>query len=111
MNLYDVVVVGAGLAGLQSARLLAGRGLKVLLLDRKPRVDRFVHTTGIFVRKTLESFDLPADCLGPVVRDVVLYSPAGRALHLSSPHDEFRVGRLRRLYARWLDEAVRNNFV
>ncbi|QIA26646.1 NAD(P)/FAD-dependent oxidoreductase [Thermaerobacter sp. PB12/4term] len=106
MNLYDVVVVGAGLAGLQSARLLAGRGLKVLLVDRKPRVDRFVHTTGIFVRKTLESFDLPAEYLGPVVRDVVLYSPAGRALHLSSPHDEFRVGRLRRLYARWLDEAV-----
>ncbi|QBS37577.1 NAD(P)/FAD-dependent oxidoreductase [Thermaerobacter sp. FW80] len=106
MNLYDVVVVGAGLAGLQCARLLAGQGVKVLLVDRKPQVDRFVHTTGIFVRKTLESFDLPADCLGPVVRDVVLYSPAGRALHLSSLHDEFRVGRLRRLYGRWLDEAV-----
>ncbi|PZN10776.1 MAG: FAD-binding monooxygenase [Bacillota bacterium] len=104
---YDVIIVGAGLAGLQCARLLAGRGLRVLLVDRRPAPHRYVHTTGIFVRKTLEDFDLPPDCLGPAVRDVILYSPGGRALHLSSPRDEFRVGRLRRLYALWLEEACR----
>ena len=31
-----------------------------------------VHTTGIFVRRTLEHFDLPEACLGPPVRDVML---------------------------------------
>ena len=32
--------------------------------------------TGIFVRRTLEDFDIPEDCLGPAVRHVALYSPA-----------------------------------
>ncbi|MDQ3522854.1 MAG: FAD-dependent oxidoreductase, partial [Gemmatimonadota bacterium] len=54
----DVVVVGAGLAGLQCTRLLAASGLRVLLVDAKAAVDRAVHTTGIFVRRTLEDFAL-----------------------------------------------------
>ncbi|HET6762286.1 MAG TPA: NAD(P)/FAD-dependent oxidoreductase [Longimicrobiaceae bacterium] len=102
---YDVAVIGAGLAGLQCARLLGERGLRVLLADRKAQVDRGVHTTGIFVRRTLQDFDLPEECLGPAVRDVVLYSPGGRALPLASGHDEFRVGRMGLLYRRWLERA------
>jgi flavin-dependent dehydrogenase len=102
---FDVLVVGAGLAGLQCARLLARAGRRVLLVDRKRAVDEAVHTTGIFVRRTLEDFRLPADCLGPPVRHVTLYSPARRALQLASSHDEFRVGRMGRLYSRLLAEC------
>jgi flavin-dependent dehydrogenase len=64
-----------------------------------------VHTTGIFVRRTLEDFALPADCLGAAVRRVTLYSPARRAQTFESQHDEFRVGRMSRLYARLLREC------
>ena len=77
---YDVIIIGAGLAGLHCARLLGKRGLKVLLADRKESLDTSIHTTGIFVRRTLEDFDIPEDCLGPAVRHVTLYSPA-RATH------------------------------
>jgi flavin-dependent dehydrogenase len=104
---YDVIVVGAGLGGLQCARLLARAGARVLLADRKRALDESVHTTGIFVRRTLEDFDLPADCLGPAVSRVTLYSPARRALELASAHEEFRVGRMGRLYLRMLDDCVR----
>jgi len=104
---YDVVVVGAGLGGLQCARLLGGAGLRVLLVDRKRALDERVHTTGIFVRRTLEDFPLPPDCLGPAVRSVTLYSPARRALTLRSPHDEFRVGRMGKLYLRFLADCGR----
>jgi flavin-dependent dehydrogenase len=65
MENYDVIVIGAGLAGLQAACLLGQRGRRVLLVDRKPALDKSIHTTGIFVRRTLEDFNLPADCLGP----------------------------------------------
>ena len=98
MENYDVVVVGAGLAGLQCARLLSGEGARVLLVDRKISLADSIHTTGIFVRRSLEDFDLPEGCLGPAVRHVTLYSPARRPLLLESTYDEFRVGRMGRLY-------------
>lgn len=106
MNNYDVLVIGAGLAGLQCSRLLGERGLRVLLVDRKPSLDQSIHTTGIFVRRTLEDFALPEDCLGPAVRHVTLYSPSRRSMELISPYDEFRVGRMGRLYQRLLDKCV-----
>jgi flavin-dependent dehydrogenase len=105
MEEFDVVVIGAGLAGLQCARLLARENVRVLLADAKRDLSERVHTTGIFVRRTLEDFALPADCLGPAVRRVTLYSPARRARTLESQHDEFRVGRMARLYGRLLSEC------
>jgi flavin-dependent dehydrogenase len=101
----DVLVVGAGLAGLECARGMAARGLHVVLVDAKRSVDSAVHTTGIFVRRTLEDFDFPEGTLGPAVRHVVLYSPAGRPLMLESPREEFRVGRMGELYRHRLEEA------
>ncbi len=100
MEEFDVTIVGAGLAGLHLAQLLAESGLRVALVDRKRAPDESVHTTGIFVRKTLEDFDLPEECLGPPIRDVTLYSPRLRAIRLASKHDEFRVGRMPSLYRR-----------
>ena len=108
MEQFDVVIIGAGLAGLQCARLLSRTGLKILLVDRKPTLTDSIHTTGIFVRRTLEDFDIPEDCLGPAVREVTLYSPGRRALQLSSEKDEFRVGRMGRLYQRFLEQSSAN---
>lgn len=105
MQKYDVVIVGAGLAGLQCSRLLGRSGLKVLLIDRKESLRNSIHTTGIFVRRTLEDFDIPDDCLGSAVRQVTLHSPARRSLELTSPHDEFRIGRMSRLYERFLEQS------
>ena len=107
MENHDVVIIGAGLAGLHCARLLGQRGLSVLLVDRKEALDASIHTTGIFVRRTLEDFDIPNDCLGPAVRHVTLYSPSRRRMELESPHDEFRIGKMGRLYTRYLDHCLR----
>ena len=105
MNSFDVIVVGAGLAGLQAARLLAGHALRVLLVDRKASLEQMVHTTGIFVRRSLDDFSLPPSCLGPPIRHVTLYSPARHALALESPRDEFRIGRMGPLYTRLLKDC------
>ena len=106
MGTYDVAIIGAGLAGLQCARLLAQQGLKVALIDRKSTLDQKIHTTGIFVRKTLVDFDFPADSLGPPIKHVTLYSPARRALELVSKHDEFRIGRMGQLYQQYLNQCL-----
>lgn len=103
---YDVTIIGAGLAGLQCARLLGQQGLNVLLVDRKHSLDQKIHTTGIFVRRTLVDFDLPDDCLGPGIKHVTLYSPALRPLELVSKHDEFRIGRMGPLYQRYLQQCL-----
>jgi flavin-dependent dehydrogenase len=104
---YDIAVIGAGLAGLQCARELARRGLRVVVIDRKTSLAAPVHTTGIFVRKTWEDFPLLNEQLGPGIRDVVLYSPAGRAMTLRADQDEFRIGRMSGLYLWLLDQCVR----
>ena len=106
MDNFDVTIVGAGLAGLQCARLLGRSGMRVLLIDRKSSLTRSIHTTGIFVRRTLTDFDLPEDCLGPVIKHVTLYSPNHRSLDLVSEHDEFRIGRMGQLYSRLLNQSL-----
>ena len=108
MQQFDVVIIGAGLAGLQCARLLGSAGLKILLVDYKQRLSDSVHTTGIFVRRTLEDFDIPEECLGPALREVTLYSPARRSMKLSSGHDEFRIGRMGLLYNKFLEQSLAN---
>jgi len=105
--MHDVAVIGAGLAGLQCARLLATRGLRVVLIDRKETLAAPIHTTGIFVRKTWEDFPLPDEQLGAPIRDVHLYSPSLRSLHLRADHDEFRVGRMEWIYLHLLEQCSR----
>ena len=107
MNTFDVAVVGAGLAGPQLARRVAGRGLRVVLLDGKASLTSGIHTTGIFVRKTWEDFPLPDEQLGRAIREVVLYSPRRRSLHLTADHDEFRVGRMGWIYLYLLEQCSR----
>src|SRR3954452_24729055 len=40
----DVVVIGAGVAGLEAARRLAGGGLRVIVLEARPRVGGSIDT-------------------------------------------------------------------
>jgi flavin-dependent dehydrogenase len=95
----DVLVIGAGLAGLHTATLLARQGHDVLVVERRPDLTRAIHTTGIFVRKTLDDFPLAPECLGPPIRRVVLYPPGlRRPVVLVSARDEYRVGDMAPLY-------------
>jgi flavin-dependent dehydrogenase len=103
----DVLVVGAGLAGLHTATLLARRGHEVLLAERRPGLTGAIRTTGIFVRKTLDDFPLPPECLGPPIRRVVLHPPGrGRPVTLDSERDEYRVGDMGPLYVAAAREAA-----
>jgi flavin-dependent dehydrogenase len=104
----DVLVVGAGLAGLHTATLLGRAGHDVLLVERRPRLAGAIRTTGIFVRRTLDDFPLPAECLGPPIRRVVLYPPGlRRPVTLDSARDEYRVGDMAPLYVAAAESATK----
>ncbi|MER5321607.1 NAD(P)/FAD-dependent oxidoreductase [Streptosporangium roseum] len=99
MQTVDVLVVGAGLAGLRTARLLARRELNVMVVDRRRSLSTGIRTTGIFVRRTLDDFDVPDHMLGPGIRDVLLYPPSRRApIRLTSDRDEYRVADMAAVY-------------
>ena len=106
MKTFDVVIIGAGLAGLQCARLLSFTKAKILLVDCKTDLTRNIHTTGIFVRKTFEDFEFPAGTLGKPIRKVALYSPKLKKLSLESKTDEFRVGRMDLIYKEFLQNCL-----
>lgn len=103
----DVLVVGAGLAGLRTATRLVELGHDVLLAERRADLTAGIRTTGIFVRRTLDDFALPEEHLGPPIRRVVLYPPSLRhPVELVSDRDEFRVADMPGLYASVASSAL-----
>jgi geranylgeranyl reductase family protein len=84
MKRYDVVIVGAGFAGLACAREAALLGLRVCVLERQAEPGRSVHTTGIVVREAAERMQIPAT-LTRRVEGVRLYAPSLRYVDLDAP--------------------------
>ena len=78
---YDLVVVGAGFAGLACARRAAVLGLSVLVLDRKSGPGEHIHTTGILVKEAWEEWGVPAPLVRRV-RRVRVYDPKHRFVEL-----------------------------
>ena len=78
----DVVVVGAGFAGLACAKRAAERGLSVLVVDQQPTPGRYVHTTGILVREAEAEWPAPASVVRKLSR-IRLYAPSQRYVDLA----------------------------
>lgn len=73
MEKYDVVIVGAGTAGIILARELAKNKRKVLLLDRKKNLLEFsFNTLGSFI--DLEQFDLSRDVVAQDIDTICFHS-------------------------------------
>ncbi|MDH5410777.1 MAG: FAD-dependent oxidoreductase, partial [Alphaproteobacteria bacterium] len=58
-NSYDIVIIGAGYAGLVCARVAAQRGLKVLVIEKKAEAGIQLHTTGIIVKEAADELHIP----------------------------------------------------
>jgi len=104
-KLCDLVIVGAGFAGLVCARTAAMRGLKVVVLDAKPDPGARVHTTGILVKEAADEIDLP-HALARRVHGVKLHTPSDRQINLFAPGYYFLTTRTAALL-RWLGDEAR----
>lgn len=85
---YDLVIVGAGFAGLACAKRASERGLSVLVLDRQPSPGRVIHTTGILVQEAQASWTAPAELVRKIDR-LRIYAPSHRYIELHSNEYSF----------------------
>ncbi|UCH74955.1 MAG: NAD(P)/FAD-dependent oxidoreductase [Rhodospirillales bacterium] len=81
---FDLVVVGAGFAGLVCARVAAERGLSVAVIERKQEPGLQLHTTGIVVKEAAEELQIPRQ-FTRAVPGIRLYTPRLRQIDLESP--------------------------
>lgn len=85
---YDLLVVGAGFAGLACARKAALSGLRVVLLEKKHEAGARLHTTGMFVKDAVDAFawlrEVPGDLVRPI-EGVKLYAPRLSHVTLRAP--------------------------
>ena len=56
--MYDTVVVGGGPIGSRVACLLAEKGHRILVLERKPRLGEKVCCTGIIGKECVDTFNI-----------------------------------------------------
>jgi flavin-dependent dehydrogenase len=86
--IHDVVVVGAGFAGLACARRAALAGLRVVLLEKKLAAGARLHTTGMIVKDAVDSIawlrDVPQQLVRPI-EGVKLYAPNLSHMALRAP--------------------------
>ncbi len=84
MQKLDVVIVGAGFAGLACARVLGQAGYQVVVLERKPDSGARLGTTGLLVPELLEAFPIPCHLYRRIPR-LRLYAPNLRSMEIGAP--------------------------
>ncbi len=82
----DVIVIGAGPAGLTCAQALAARGREVLVLEEHDAVGYPVHCTGVVGREAFDELDLPRDAILGYARSAAFRAPDGLAVVVESDH-------------------------
>lgn len=83
--MYDVVVIGGGPSGLNTARSLAEGGLDVVLLERKGGVGEDVICSGIVGEEAFKEFDLSNNPAQTEISRIKLVSPYGSVLTYRHP--------------------------
>jgi digeranylgeranylglycerophospholipid reductase len=78
--LRDVVVVGAGPAGLMAARQLAERGRDVVVLEEHPRIGIPVHCTGLLGIEAFSELDIPRHAILDTTHAARFVAPDGSSV-------------------------------
>ena len=77
-TLYDAVVVGAGPAGSATARDIARKGFKVLVLEEHAAVGRPTHCSGLVTPRTLEAAGVGHDIVLNRIVGARISVPSGK---------------------------------
>ena len=78
IQMKDVIVVGAGPAGLYTALRAAEAGLDVLVLEEHPEIGMPTHCTGVVSAETNRLYKIPDDVVLNRPPSCLVISPGGR---------------------------------
>ena len=81
---FDLVIAGAGFAGLTAAHAATVRGLNVAVIDKKPEPGSHIHTTGLLVKEVADEWDIPRR-MTRKIHGIRLYAPNQNYIDLESP--------------------------
>ena len=72
MEYFDVVVIGGGPAGGQTARTLSKKGVKVLLVEKHKDFSLNNFSSAGMTLEPLKEFDIPDEVIGSYWTDIVI---------------------------------------
>lgn len=101
----DVIIVGAGPAGLFAAGVLAGRGHDVAVFEEHAVPGEPVHCTGVLAADAFDEYDLPRESLLNPLDTVRFFSPSAGVVEYTSARIE-AVAIDRRLFDRALADRA-----
>ena len=84
--MHDVIVIGAGPAGLAAAARLAAAGRDIVVLEEHDVVGRPVHCTGVLGHDAFSELDLPRDSILSITRSATFRSGHGDPVLVESEH-------------------------
>jgi len=84
-KIYDVIIIGAGPAGLYTARMLAQKGYETLVIEAKDEVGKNVVCTGIIGRESFEKFGFSNEQVVRSIQGVRIDSPLGSSIIYRHP--------------------------
>ena len=86
--MYDFIIVGGGPIGSYTARRLAEKGHKVLVLEKKPHIGDSVCCTGIIGMECVNAFNIEDRLIIRKVGSARLFPPSGKELFIQRPEPQ-----------------------
>ncbi|SFG22268.1 geranylgeranyl reductase family [Desulfotomaculum arcticum] len=92
---YDVIVIGGGPAGCETARIIAEKGYKVLVAEEHRKIGEPMQCAGLVSPRTLVTAAMPDALILNQIHGAFVHSPGGKVLYI----------RDQRAYAMVIDRA------